>query len=68
MSLHINRFIEKIKAAESRGMRDITMTTAEARDLHNELTRILLKIESMTDAAQASDTQVLTLEVKGEPF
>lgn len=68
MSLHVNRFIEKIKAAESRGMRDITMSTAEARDLHNEITRILLKLEGLVAEPETNKDQVVTVEINGEPF
>lgn len=65
MSLHINRLLERIKAADSRSQRDITMTTAEARDLHADITRLLLKLEAQNTAVA---TEEITVEIKGEPF
>jgi hypothetical protein len=47
MSLHINRFIDRIKAAEGRNQRDLSMTLSEARDLHADITKILLLIEEL---------------------
>ena len=35
MSLHINKFIDLIKAQESRGGRDITMSLKDAKDLQD---------------------------------
>ena len=65
MSLHINRLLERIKAADSRAQREITMTTAEARDLHADITRLLLKLEAHNTAVS---TEEITVEIKGEPF
>lgn len=49
MSLHINRFLERIRAAESRQQRDVTMTVIEARDLHADITRLLLQLQSRSE-------------------
>ena len=45
MSLHINRFIDLIKAAESRGQKDIVMPMRDAKDLHGDITKLLLALE-----------------------
>jgi len=47
MSLHINRFVDRIKSAEGRNQRDLVMTLSEARDLHADITKILLAIEEL---------------------
>jgi hypothetical protein len=47
MSLHINRFVDAIKAAESRGQRDLTMNLRDAKDLHGDITKLLLTLEGM---------------------
>ena len=39
MSLHINRFIDLIKAQESRGGRDVTLSLRDAKDLHADITK-----------------------------
>ena len=45
MSLHINRFIDSIKAAESRGQKDLIMPMRDAKDLHGDITKLLLALE-----------------------
>jgi len=70
MSLHINRFIDRIKANESRGQRDFIMTMAEAKDLHADITKLLLHIQALSAQPQSSgtDKQVLQIEVQGGSF
>lgn len=50
MSLHINRFVDAIKAAEARGSRDLTMSLRDAKDLHSDITKLLLSLERMREA------------------
>jgi hypothetical protein len=45
MSLHINRFIDSIKAAESRSQKDLIMPMRDAKDLHGDITKLLLALE-----------------------
>ena len=45
MSLHINRFIDSLKAAESRGQKDLIMPMRDAKDLHGDITKLLLALE-----------------------
>ena len=45
MSLHINRFIDSIKAAESRGQKDLVIPLRDAKDLHGDITKLLLALE-----------------------
>ena len=61
MSLHINRFIDRLRAAESRQQRDITLTIHEARDLHSDITRLLLQLQT---PAQSELSQATSVEVQ----
>lgn len=47
MSLHINRFVDSIKAHESRGQKDFTMTMRDAKDLHGDITKLLMTLVAM---------------------
>ena len=49
MSLHINRFIDAIKAAEARGQRDLQLSLREARDLHSDITKLLLAMQQLRE-------------------
>jgi hypothetical protein len=66
MSLHINRFVDTIKAAESRGQRDLTMTLRDAKDLHGDITKLLLTLEGMRNSASREET--VTVEMSGGSF
>ena len=67
MSLHIQRFLDRIRAAESRRQGDIIMTLQEARDLHADITRLLMRLEERPVAA-ATQPEVIEVEVRGRPF
>ena len=69
MSLHINKFIDRIKANESRGQRDFIMSMTEAKDLHADITKLLLSLQTLLEQQQeSSKEQVIQVEIKGEDF
>jgi len=68
MSLHISKFVDRVRAAESRQQREVTMTINEARDLHADITRLLLRLESTTSANNAVDIGVTEIKVSGGTF
>lgn len=62
MSLHINRFMDKITAAESKQQRDVVISVRDARALHTEITRLLMLVEELhtrLDQEQTTDTIVV---------
>jgi len=70
MSLHINRFIDRIKSADSRSQRDFTMSMTDAKDLHADITKLLLALQVLQEqrtvpASAISDTNI---EVDGGTF
>ena len=67
MSLHINRFVDSIKAHEARGQKDFTMSLRDAKDLHSDITKLLLTLQAMTVQQQAND-QVVEIELTGGDF
>ena len=69
MSLHINRFIDLIKAQESRGGRDINMSLRDAKDLHADITKLLLNLHNLQQAAvTAQQNNAVTVEMQGGSF
>jgi hypothetical protein len=69
MSLHINKFIDRIKANESRGQRDFIMTMTEAKDLHADITKLLLSLQTLLERQQeSSEDQVINVELRGDDF
>jgi hypothetical protein len=67
MSLHINRFVDNIKAHESRNARDFTMSLRDAKDLHSDITKLLLTLQGMRDI-QTAGPEVIQVELTGGGF
>lgn len=69
MSLHINRFVDRIKAADSRHQRDFTMSMSDAKDLHADITKLLLALQTLHEQGTAPSTNpTIELEVTGGTF
>lgn len=71
MSLHIHRFIDNIKAAEARGQRDLQMSLRDAKDLHADITKLLVTLEQMRNMPESTTTKepdVITVELTGGSF
>ena len=67
MSLHINRFVDSVKSAESRGQKDLVMPIREAKDLHADITKLLLALE-LTRQQLADQNSVVRVEITGGSF
>jgi hypothetical protein len=67
MSLHINRFVDSIKAHEARGQRDFTMSLRDAKDLHADITKLLLTLQGFREQQQQQD-QVIEVQITGGDF
>ena len=70
MSLHINRFIDRIKAADARQQSDLTMSMSDAKDLHADITKLLLALQVLHEqgTATATNNPTVELEVTGGAF
>jgi hypothetical protein len=67
MSLHINRFIDNIKATESRGGRDVILSLRDAKDLHGDITKLLLTLEQLRSSGPAQ-TEEIQVQLDGGSF
>ena len=67
--IHIQRFIERLQGFEARGTRDFTMPIKDAKDLHADLTRLLIALQSARESAvNAAQESEITVEMKGGSF
>jgi hypothetical protein len=66
MSRHINKFIDSVKAHESRGTQQFTMSLRDAKDLHADITKLLLVVNELRDKLQ--NEEIITVEVSGKAF
>lgn len=67
MSLHIHRFIDSIKAHESRGQKDFIMSLRDAKDLHADITKLLVTLEQLRSGSDGAP-EVVTIELSGGDF
>ena len=67
MSLHIHRFVDSVKAHEARGQKDFMMPMRDAKDLHADITKLLITLEQMREQ-QARDADIIEVQVTGGSF
>jgi Mg2+ and Co2+ transporter CorA len=69
MSIHINRFVDSVKAHESRGQKDFVMSLRDAKDLHSDITKMLLAVtELQRRLLDANNSQIVNVELSGRDF
>jgi len=67
--IHIQKFIERLQGFEARGARDFTMPIKDAKDLHADLTRLLIALQAARESAvDAVQDNGITVEMKGGAF
>ena len=65
--LHINRFVDNLKAHESRGQRDFNMPMRDAKDLHADITKLLLQLNAIHELLQQQNATI-EVEITGGSF
>lgn len=69
VSIHLQKFVDRVRGFESRGTKDFIMSMAEAKDLHADITRLLIRLQELQEAATARDSEeVITVQVTGGSF
>ena len=69
MTLHLQKFVDRVRGHEARGSRDFVMTLAEAKDMHADITRLLLELYDLREQASKPATEeVITVQLGGGSF
>ena len=70
MTIHLQRFVDRVRGAEARGTRDFTMSMTDAKDLHADITRLLLDLHMLkeTIADKPNSDQAVAVEITGGTF
>ena len=69
MTLHLQKFVDRVRGHEARGSRDFVMTLAEAKDMHADITRLLLELHDLREQISKPATEeVITVEIGGGTF
>ena len=69
MTIHLQKFVDRVRGQEARGARDLIMTINEARDLHADITRLLLTLQSLQEHKIITATEeTIKVEIQGGSF
>ena len=67
--IHINNFVDKIKFFESRNSKDFVFTLREAKDLHADITKLLLALQVLQDnKSSAKSNEIIQVELRGDTW
>jgi hypothetical protein len=65
--IHIQRFIERLQGSDARGVRDFSMSMTDAKNLHADITRLLLQYQALQQHTQSRD-EVIEVQIQGGGF
>lgn len=69
MTMHLQKFVDRVRGHESRGARDFVMPMSDAKDLHADITRLLLELQTLRElATKSAEEQVITVQIGGGSF
>jgi len=70
VSIHLQKFVDRVRGFEARGAREFTMSIQDAKDLHADITRLLIDLQNLREAAakQSTNDQVITVKMEGGSF
>jgi hypothetical protein len=64
--LYIRKFIDRLQQCELKGQKDFSCPIADAKNLHNDITRLLLDLEAVKQSSQTQE--VIQVELGGGDF
>ena len=69
MTLHIQKFVDRVRGFEAKGSKDFVMSINDAKDLHTDLTHLLLELNNLREKlAKPEEEQVITINLNGGSF
>ena len=70
MSMHLHKFVDRVRGAEARNAKDFIMSINDAKDLQADITRLLIDLNSLRESAIAklNEESTVTVEMNGGTF
>ena len=70
MSIYLQKFVDRVRGLEARGAKDLTMSMSDAKDLHADITRLLVDLQNLRENTMLKDTveEVITVKMDGGSF
>jgi len=63
--IHIQRFVERLQGFDARGSKDFSMSMKDAKDLHADITKLLLVLQ---DKQTNNADEVIEVQITGGKF
>jgi hypothetical protein len=69
MTLHIQKFVDRVRGFEAKGSKDFIMSINDAKDLHTDLTHLLLELRDLREKlAKPTQEEIITVKMNGGSF
>ncbi len=69
MSIHLQKFIERVRGNDMRGGKDFVMPMKDAKGMAADLTELLLELRTLKEAAlQPPKEEVIEIKLSGGKF
>jgi hypothetical protein len=69
LSIHLQKFIERVRANDARGGKDFVMPMKDAKGMAADLTELLLELRTLQTAAlQGQTDQIIEIKLDGGKF
>lgn len=66
MTIHLQKFVDRVRGQEARGARDLVMTMAEAKDLHADITRLMITLQTLQEKHNSAvDNNTIVVKMQG---
>jgi hypothetical protein len=68
MSIHLQKFIERIRGHEARGVKEFVMPIADAKGMAADLTELLLELNQLKTEKLTGSQEVIQVQLAGGGF
>ena len=69
MTMHLAKFVDRVRGQEARGVKDFVMSMTDAKDMHADITRLLLELHNLREQlVQSPQEDVITVQMDGGSF
>ena len=68
MTIHLQKFIDRLRGFEARGSKDFTMSIQEAKDLHADITGLLIALQTLQQVNNTKTDSTIEVQIQGGTF
>jgi hypothetical protein len=66
--LYIQQFVDRVVGCDARGMRDFTMSMTDAKNLHADITKLMMELLKLKEKSEKITEEVVKVELNGGTF